>query len=134
MFADSWLVQISPSERWRGIVTQWTLAGNDAYLRYELAWALPVIALQWIVAWRELWRWRRLVIVVTTLCTLYLGACDGFALGHGIWRVDPSRTVGLYAGPLPLEELIFYGVTSLMASQGFILIAGYLRERGKLSD
>ena len=33
------------------------------YLAYELAWALPVIAVQWAAAWRELWRWRRLLTV-----------------------------------------------------------------------
>lgn len=105
------------------------MTGPDAYLRYELFWALPVIAVQWLAAGRELWRWRRLLVVAVTLATLYLGACDAFALGHGIWRVDPRRVVGLYAGPLPLEEFVFYFVTNVMAAQGFVLIAGFLRER-----
>src|SRR5690349_12675198 len=100
-----------------------------AYLLYELAWALPVIALQWAVARRELWRWRRTLLAAVALATLYLAACDAFALGHGIWRVDPARVVGLYFGPLPVEEFVFYLVTSIMAAQGFVLIAGYLRER-----
>ena len=100
-----------------------------AYLMYELLWALPVIAIQWLVAHRELWKRRRLLIIVSTLATLYLGACDALALGHGIWSVDPKRVLGIYAGPLPLEEFIFYGVTNVMAVQGFVMIAGYLRER-----
>ena len=100
-----------------------------AYLSYELWWALPVILVQWVAAGRELWRWRRLLLVTVFLATAYLGACDAFALGHGIWRVDPARVVGLYAGPLPLEELVFYFVTNIMAAQGFVMIAGYLRER-----
>ena len=100
-----------------------------AYLSYELWWALPVIIVQWIAAGRELWRWRRLLIVTVLLATAYLGACDAFALGHGIWRVDPTRVIGLYAGPLPLEELVFYFVTNIMAAQGFVMITGYFRER-----
>lgn len=104
---------------------------HGTYLAYELAWALPVIFVQWAVAGRELWRWRRLLCVAVLLATLYLGACDAFALGHGIWRVDPSRVAGLYVGPLPLEELVFYFVTNIMAAQGFVMIAGYLRERRK---
>ncbi len=99
------------------------------YLLYEMAWALPVIAVQWAAAGRELWRWRRLLVVAVTLSTLYLGACDAFALGHGIWRVDPARVLGIYAGPLPLEEFVFYFVTNIMAAQGFVMIAGFLRER-----
>ena len=100
-----------------------------AYLSYELWWALPVIVVQWIAAGRELWRWRRLLAVSVTLATAYLGACDAFALGHGIWSVDPKRVIGVYAGALPLEEFIFYFVTSIMAAQGFVIIAGFLRER-----
>jgi lycopene cyclase domain-containing protein len=107
--------------------------GHGAYLRYELWWALPVILVQWLAAWRELWRWRMLLSAAILLSTLYLGACDGFALGHGIWRVDPSRVVGISIGSLPLEELIFYFLTNTMAAQGFILIAGFLRERQKRS-
>ena len=104
---------------------------HAAYLMYELAWALPVIAVQWAAAWRELWRWRRLLVVAVLLSTAYLGACDAFALGHGIWRVDPARVLGVYAGALPLEELVFYFVTNIMAAQGFVMIAGFLRERHK---
>lgn len=99
------------------------------YLIYELAWALPVIAVQWLAAGRELWRWRWLILVSVVLGTAYLGACDAFALGHGIWRVDPARVLGIYAGPLPLEEFVFYFLTNIMAAQGFVLIAGFLRER-----
>lgn len=102
---------------------------HTAYLSYELWWALPVIAVQWAVAGRELWRWRRLLCAAVLLATVYLGACDAFALGHGIWRVDPARVVGIYAGPLPLEELVFYFVTNIMAAQGFVLITGFLRDR-----
>ena len=101
------------------------------YLTYMLIWALPVIGIQWAAARRELWRWRRLLVVSVTLSTLYLGACDGFALGHGIWSVDPRRVVGIHAGPLPLEEFLFYFLTNIMAAQGFVMIAGFLRERRK---
>ena len=102
---------------------------HSAYLLYELAWALPVIVLQWTVARRELWRRRRLLCAAVLTATLHLAACDAFALGHGIWRVDPDRVLGLYAGPLPLEEFVFYFVTNIMAAQGFVMIVGFLRER-----
>lgn len=102
---------------------------HGVYLLYELVWALPVIALQWAVARRELWRWRRLICAAVLIATAYLGVCDAFALGHGIWRVDPERVLGVYAGPLPLEELVFYFVTNIMAAQGFVMIVGFLRER-----
>lgn len=102
---------------------------RDAYLLYELTWALPVIVLQWLVAGRELWRCRRVLALTVVLATGYLASCDAFALGHGIWRVDPRRVVGLRFGPLPLEELVFYFVTNIMAAQGFVMIAGFLRER-----
>lgn len=101
------------------------------YLIYELAWAVPVIAIQWAAAWGELWRRRRLLAAAVVMATLYLGACDAFALGHGIWQVDRTRVMGIYAGSLPLEEFVFYFVTNIMAAQGFVMIAGFLRERQK---
>ncbi len=107
------------------------MTGHDAYLRYELLWAVPVIALQWAVAARELWRWRRLLAAVITLSTPYLSVCDAFALESGIWRVDPSRVVGVYVRHLPLEEFVFYFVTSVMAAQAFVMLTGWLRERRK---
>ena len=108
------------------------MTGHAAYLRYELWWAVPVILIQWAAAGRELWRRRRLLLATVLLSTVYLGACDAFALGHGIWRVDPKRVVGVYAGPLPLEEFVFYFVTNVMAAQGFVLLVGFLRgKRGR---
>lgn len=107
---------------------------RHAYLLYELAWALPVIVLQWAAAWRELRRRRRALALTVVFATAYLGSCDAFALGHGIWRVDPQRVIGVRFGPLPVEELLFYFLTTLMAAQGFILIAGYLREREKRAN
>ncbi len=107
------------------------MTGHDAYLRYELLWAVPVIVVQWLVARRELWRWRRLLAAVIALSTLYLSACDAFALESGIWRVDSSRVVGLYFRHLPLEEFVFYWVTNIMAAQAFVMLTGFLREREK---
>jgi lycopene cyclase domain-containing protein len=109
--------------RWRAV------NGHLSYLHYELWWAAPVILLQWAVAGKELWRWRRLLMVGVTLATVYLAACDGFALGHGIWRVSAARIVGVYAGPLPIEEIVFYFLTSVMASQGFVMLSGYWRDK-----
>ena len=99
------------------------------YLLYELAWAAPVIVIQWLVAGSELWRRRRAISLAVAAATLYLAACDGFALGHGIWRVDSRRVLGLSLGPLPLEEALFYLVTNVMAAQGFVMLTGYLREK-----
>jgi len=99
------------------------------YLPYELYWALPVIALQWMAAPKELWRWRRGIAATVLLATLYLAASDAFALGHGIWSVDASRVVGINFGPLPLEEALFYLLTNIMAVQGFVMLSGFFREK-----
>ncbi len=104
---------------------------RTTYLVYELLWALPVIAVQWAVAGRELWRLRRVLVLAVLIATFYLAACDAFALGHGIWRVDPRRVLGVHFGPLPLEEALFYFVTNVMAAQGFVMLTGYLRERAR---
>ncbi len=99
------------------------------YLPFELYWAIPVVLVQWLAAPKELWRWRRGIVAAVLLATAYLTAADAFALGHGIWKIAPERLVGIRIGPVPLEEALFYLLTNIMAVQGFVMIAGYFRER-----
>ncbi len=50
-----------------------------------------------------------------------------WATAFGGWTGRGSS--GSMPGKLPLEELVFYFVTNIMAAQGFVMIAGFLRDR-----
>ena len=97
--------------------------GHLTYLLMELAWALPVIAGQWMLGHRTLRaRWRLLVIAVL-IPTAYLSAADALAIRVGIWSLNPERTLGIWIGGLPLEEGVFFLLTNTMVIQGLLLTA-----------
>lgn len=96
--------------------------GSATYLIYLAAWAAPVVALQWLAGGPELRaRWRPLT-AAAGLATLYLSAADRFALGSGIWTISPTRSSGVEVLGLPLEELLFFGLTNVMVVQSVTLL------------
>lgn len=88
------------------------------YLGLILAWAGPVLALQWGFGGDLLLRRLRLVLAAVTLPTLYLWLADRFAIADGIWWIDPASTLGVAPLGLPLEEAIFFLVTNLLVVFG----------------
>lgn len=106
-----------------GAVGGGALLADDAtfYLGAILAWAGPVLALQWGFGWPVLWRRRRTVALGVTAPTLYLAAVDRIAIQFGIWTLSDRYTTGLTVGGLPVEEGAFFLVTNLFLVQGIVL-------------
>jgi lycopene cyclase domain-containing protein len=91
------------------------------YLGAILAWASPVLVLQWSVGAPQLWRARRTVAVGTLVPTLYLCAADRIAIWQGIWELSTTYITGIAPGGLPIEEATFFLVTNLFVVQGLVL-------------
>ncbi len=89
----------------------------------HLAWALPVLALQWLAGGRSLWAQRRAVLAGTLGPALLLSVGDGQAIRVGIWGFDGRHLLGLALGGVPLEEVLFFTVTALLVSQSVTLLA-----------
>jgi lycopene cyclase domain-containing protein len=96
--------------------------GQATYLAFELVWAAPVLAIQWLAGPRSLWASRRLLLPAIGAATLYLSLADAFAIANGIWSLSPQRTVGVAVGPLPLEEVLFFLLTNAMVIQSMVLL------------
>jgi lycopene cyclase domain-containing protein len=104
--------------------------GKWSYLAILLGWALPILAIQWAVAGRTLWRARRLLVATTLLCGTFLALADHFAISRGIWQIQEAGILGWrLQGHLPLEEALFFYLTVAMSAQGFVLLAGHFRGR-----
>lgn len=133
-----WLYRLLPARRaeagawsrWIGTalygalaVAGWRLLGSErgTYLGLILAWAAPVLALQWAYAGREIWARRRVFALAVAVPTAYLWMADAAAIGMGIWHISEALTLGPALGPLPLEEAVFFLVTNLLVVQGLIL-------------
>jgi lycopene cyclase domain-containing protein len=92
------------------------------YLGWELVWALPPLILQVGLGGDILWHRRRLLLAAFIPVVIYLSAADAFAISEGIWTIAPQRSLGfLLGGVLPLEEVIFFLVTSSLVVGGLIL-------------
>lgn len=92
------------------------------YLALELVWALPPIMLQLIFGADILWRYRALVFWTLIPSTIYLCIGDAMAIGSGTWTIDPAQSTGIMVGNLPVEEIIFFFVTTTLVVLGMTLV------------
>jgi lycopene cyclase domain-containing protein len=103
-------------------VAGWSLLETTTfYLGAILAWAAPVLALQWAVGAPQLWARRRVVALGTLVPAAYLCLADRIAIEYGIWTLSPRYTTGVAIGGLPIEEATFFLVTNLFVVQGLVL-------------
>lgn len=100
------------------------LVGRGLYLGMILLWSGPVLALQWGLWGRGLWQHRGTMAPAVGAASLYLWIADRIALGAGIWHITPRYTVGLSPFGLPVEEALFFFLTSLLVVQGLVMLAG----------
>ena len=92
------------------------------YLGLELGWMLPPIILQLAVGADVLWHQRWLVAAALLPPMLYLVAADALAINSGTWTIAPAQSTGvMLGGVLPLEELIFFGLTNVLIVFGMTL-------------
>jgi len=93
------------------------------YMELLLVWFLPPIVLQLAFGADILWHHRRLVLVGLVPPFLYLCTVDALAIKSGTWTISPAYTVGLdLFGVLPLEEIVFFLVTSTLITFGMVLM------------
>jgi lycopene cyclase domain-containing protein len=105
------------------LVSNWRPA---TYLSLELAWALPPVILQlWFGADILLRHWRLLLFTIVPM-TFYLALTDMIAITSGTWTIDPEQSLGILLwGALPIEEFVFFMLTTVLVSFGLLLgIAG----------
>lgn len=105
-----------------GIVGVLLIRGEAGlYLGLVLVWASPVLALQWAYGGRLLWHARRVLLLGVAVPTAYLWIADRLAIGADIWSISERYTVGFAPLGLPVEEMVFFAITTLMVVQGLLL-------------
>jgi lycopene cyclase domain-containing protein len=105
------------------------LAGpSTLYLGAILAWAGPILGLQWAFGWPHLVRGRRAVALGIGVPTIYLWLIDRYAILNGLWSISPTYTVGIAPFGLPIEEAVFFLVTNAFIVQGLVLYLWLLEQ------
>ena len=106
----------------------WCLGGKNRldpacnYISHILIWMLPVIALQWALAWRIFRRNLRAVLVPPLVIGTFYSLADSVAVRDGTWYFDPKQILGIHIGVLPIEEILFFYITALLVSQSFVML------------
>jgi len=125
-------LSIPPAERALGLLGAGVAAlvgvvllrdDSGLYLGSLLVWSAPILAIQWAFGWPFLVAEWRTVLAGTLVPTLYLWVVDRAAIGLGLWALSERYTTGL-AVPLlglPIEEAVFFLLTSLFVVQGLTL-------------
>jgi lycopene cyclase domain-containing protein len=92
------------------------------YLFLEIIWFLPVIIGQWLIGpgiVRS--RWKAVPLVALPIAA-YLTMKDKVALDDGTWTINEETSTGLKIGGVPIEEALFFLLTSWVSAQGVILL------------
>lgn len=91
------------------------------YLVLLLTWIL-VIGLQWTIGWKKLWherhRWSWPVLGLGA----YFTFADAIAIQQHIWFFNPAFITGWAIGNVPVEEVLFYFLTTTIIVQGFVML------------
>jgi lycopene cyclase domain-containing protein len=110
------------------------MLGHSTYLVLELAWALPVLLLQWAFGWRYLSASLPVLTLTVAISTVYLSCADSVAIANGIWSLHSDRIVGLRLGNVPVEEGLFFVVTNTMVAQSVVLVSAWRKDVFNLSQ
>jgi putative membrane protein len=98
-------------------------AGPCVNYAIHLAWFLPVIYAQWILAPPLFWGHAGLLVLVTAAFGVYYTLADLAAVRAGTWFFDEKQITGLkLGGILPWEEIAFFFLTSLLVAQSYLLL------------
>ncbi len=92
----------------------------------HLAWFLPVIYIQWLIAPALLAIHIGLLAIVTLGFGLYYSVADYLAVLADLWFFDEKQITGYkIGGRLPWEEAAFFCLTSLLVAQSYLLLLPY---------
>lgn len=91
------------------------------YLVHLVGWSAPILAGQWFLAHRVFRRNLAAIVAPTLIGGTFFSLIDSVAIASGIWHFDPAQNVGIFIGPLPLEEMLFFYLTSCLVAQSFVL-------------
>ena len=84
------------------------------YLLVLFFCVLCTLPLEFVFHARVYRRWRAASVAVLPVAAMFI-VWDYLAVRAGWWSFDRTYVVGVFAGPLPLEEILFFLVVPLCA-------------------
>jgi lycopene cyclase domain-containing protein len=78
-----------------------------SYLAVLILCILGTLPLEFLLHARVYRRWQRAALAILPVAAIFV-LWDYLAAMAGWWRFDDRYIVGLFVGPLPVEELLFF--------------------------
>ena len=93
------------------------------YLGLELVWAAVPLAIQLSFGADILWHYRSHIFATLIPAVFYFSIADAVAIRAGTWTISPRQSTGiLVGGILPVEEMLFFFLTTAMVIFGVTLM------------
>jgi lycopene cyclase domain-containing protein len=92
------------------------------YLGLILAWAAPVLAGMSVLGAAHVWTERRPALMTLAAASVYLWIADRTAIALGIWDISDRYSLGLDPLGLPVEEAVFFSLTTWLCVQGLAML------------
>lgn len=93
------------------------------YLGLELVWAAVPLAIQLSFGADILWHYRAHIFTTLIPAVAYFSIADAIAIRAGTWTISPLQSSGiLVGGVLPVEEMLFFLLTTAMVISGVTLM------------
>jgi lycopene cyclase domain-containing protein len=124
---DAFICLVASIVPWLFILIQmrWLRRKGGPCVNYaiHLAWFLPVIYTQWVLAPFLFLAHARMLSVIMLGFGVYYTLADLAAVSSGTWYFDEKQITGVkLAGLLPWEEIAFFFLTSLLVAQSYLLL------------
>lgn len=107
---------------------------SSFYLGSILAWAGPIITLQWAYGGRKLWEQKKTLLIGIVIPSFYLWVIDAIAISKELWILPLETRTGIEVFSLPIEEAVFFLVTNMMVVQGIILYSWTINSFSSIGD
>ncbi|MHA2028432.1 MAG: lycopene cyclase domain-containing protein [Candidatus Kariarchaeaceae archaeon] len=97
-----------------------------SYISLILIWALLPIAIQVIYGADIIIDNLVPVSLTIIISTIYLSLVDAYAIYSGTWTISPNTSLeGFKIGIMPIEEIMFFLLTSILVTFGMLLSTNY---------
>ncbi|MCY3413114.1 MAG: lycopene cyclase domain-containing protein [Candidatus Heimdallarchaeota archaeon] len=92
------------------------------YLSLILSWSLIPVLIQLAYSTKLIVNNLKFMLFAVNIPAIYLSMVDILAIHDGIWTISSTQTIGIQLfGILPIEEMIFFYMTSLLVVFGYSL-------------
>lgn len=94
--------------------------GNYSYLIYMLIFTLTPTIILWVLNFNFLKRNLKIILIIILLAVVYQLIADPFAENSKAWFFSEDKILGIWIFNFPLENILFFILTSLATSSAVL--------------